>query len=150
MKFYLGGLGILAGHIHSLACIPLSIRLHGGLQALCNWDSSCISNASHVVQMAEDAYQAAKVFGVPLLLLDWYFLSVPALTGLRELTLEGSVHISEQIRYQRTPSKGKVSEGAMMRYLRKYIFHFMGQSPELRITQLMQEMSVINKDLLAS
>ena len=41
----------------------------------------------------------------------------------------------------------------MMCYLRKYIFHFMGQSPELRITQLiqeMQEMSVIDKDLLAS
>ena len=27
-----GGLGILAGSIHSLACIPLSIRLHDGLQ----------------------------------------------------------------------------------------------------------------------
>ena len=40
-----------------------------------------------------------------------------------------------------------------MCYLRKYIFHFMGQNPELRITQLSQEMqerSVIDKDLLAS
>ncbi|TGY89394.1 hypothetical protein E5329_25195 [Petralouisia muris] len=65
---------------------------------------------------------------------------------------EGKIR-SEQIRYQRTPSKERVSEGAMMCYLRKYIFHFMGQSPELRITQLIQEMqdtSVIDKDLLAS
>lgn len=344
-----GGLGILAGSIHSLTCIPLSIRLHDGLQELRNWDSPCISNASHVIQMIEDAYEAAKVFGDSLLLLDRYFLSVPALTRLRELTKEGSIHMeivtkakrnciayekpsarkpgrgrpakkgnavhlkevfhshkekflqtelelygkkekiryysidllwgqklyqelrfvlveyngvqsilagtslsieplsmirlysyrfriectfrelkqqlggfcyhfwskhmpkidyyrkkteptpleqvtdnysrkkimeairaiemhmalsciamgtiqalaiqaegklrSEQIRYQRTPSKGKISEGAMMCYLRKYIFHFMGQSPELRITQLiqeMQEMSVIDKDLLAS
>ena len=79
--------------IHSLACIPLSIRLHDGLQELCNWDTSCISNASHVVQMVEDAYQAAKVFGDSLLLLDRYFLSVPALTRLQELTLEESVHM---------------------------------------------------------
>lgn len=344
-----GGLGVLAGTVQSLACIPLSIRLHDGLQEICSWDSSDISCTSHVVQMVEDAYQAAKTLGNSLLLLDRYFLSVPALTKLRELTREGTVHMeivtkakrsctayekpgprkpgrgrpakkgkpvhlkdlfhshsekfietelelygkkekvryysidllwgqklyqelrfvlveyngiqsilagtsleldplsmirlysyrfriectfrelkqqlggfcyhfwskhmpkidyyrkkkeptplsqvtdcharkkvletlraiemhmalsciamgtiqalairsegkirSEQIRYQRTPSKGKVSEGAMMCYLRKYIFHFMGQSPELRITQLiqeLQEMSVINNDLLAS
>ena len=60
---------------------------------VCNWDTSCISNASHVVQMVEDAYQAAKVFGDSLLLLDRYFLSVPALTRLQELTLEESVHM---------------------------------------------------------
>lgn len=88
-----GGLGIFAGSIHSLACIPLSIRLHDGLQEFCNWDTSCISNASHVVQMVEDAYQAAKVFGDSLLLHDRYFLSVPALTRLQELTLEEFVHM---------------------------------------------------------
>lgn len=57
---------------------------------------------------------------------------------------------SEQIRYQHTPSKRKVSEGAMMCYLRKYIFIFMGQSFELHKTQLIHEMSVIDKDLLTS
>ena len=62
-------------------------------------------------------------------------------------------HCSEQIRYQRTPSKGKVSEGAMMHYLRKHIFRLMGQTPELRITRLIQEMqeqSEVCEDLLAS
>lgn len=60
---------------------------------------------------------------------------------------------SEQIRYQRTPLKWKVSEGVMMCYLRKYFFHFMNQSPELRITQLiqkMQETPVTDTDLPAS
>ncbi len=60
---------------------------------------------------------------------------------------------SEQIRYQRTPSKGKVSECAMMHYLRKHIFRFMGQNPELHITRLIQEMqeqSEICEALLAS
>ena len=78
-------------------------------------------------------------------------LSCIAMGTIRTLAIrsEGTLR-SEQICYQRTPSKGKVSEGAMMCYLRKYIFHFMGQSPEFRITLLIQEMSVIDKDLLAS
>ena len=68
------------------------------------------------------------------------------------LRMEGKLY-SEQIRYQRTPSKGKVSEGAMMHYLRKHIFRFMWQNPELHITRLIQEVqdqSEICEDLLAS
>ncbi len=38
-----------------------------------------VSCASHVIQMAEDAYQAAMAFGDCLLLLDRYFLTVPVL-----------------------------------------------------------------------
>ena len=57
------------------------------------------------------------------------------------------------IRYQRTPSKGKISEEAMMHYLRKHIIRLMGQNPELCITRLIQEMqeqSEICEDFLAS
>lgn len=60
---------------------------------------------------------------------------------------------SEQIRYQRTPSKGKVSEGAIMHNLRKHIFRLMGQNPELCITRLIQEIreqSDVCEDILAS
>lgn len=32
---------------------------------------------------------------------------------------------SDQLRYQRTPPKGRVSEAALMVYLRKYFFLFM-------------------------
>ena len=88
-----GGLGILAGNIRGMACIPLSIRLHDGLQDICGWESSAVSGASHVVQMVEDAYLAAKTFGDSILLLDRYFLSVPALQRLRELTGRETVHM---------------------------------------------------------
>ena len=74
-----GGLGILAGTVRNWACIPLSIRFHDGLQAARTWNSAAVSSASYVVQMVEDAYHAALAFGDPLLLLDRYFLTVPAI-----------------------------------------------------------------------
>ena len=86
-----GGLGILAGSIRNWACIPLSIRLHDGLQAAREWKGASVSAASHVVQMVEDAYRAALTFGDSLLLLDRYFLTVPALEKLNTLNSSGSV-----------------------------------------------------------
>ena len=88
-----GGLGILAGDIRNWACIPLSIRLHDGLQGAKDWEKAPISSASHIIQMIEDAYLAAKTFGNSLLLLDRYFLSVPALIRLKELNQNGSVQM---------------------------------------------------------
>ena len=46
---------------------------------------------------------------------------------------------SSQIRYQRTPFRGRVSEAAIMHYLRKHFFRLLGKQPELRITQIIQE-----------
>ena len=60
-----GGLGILAGSVRNWACIPLSIRLHDGLQAAREWKGASVSEASHVVQMVEDAYHATLTFGDP-------------------------------------------------------------------------------------
>jgi hypothetical protein len=60
---------------------------------------------------------------------------------------------SEQLRYQRTPSRGRVSEAALMVHLRKYFFLFMEKQPELRITQIIREQqdtSGIYWDSLAS
>lgn len=88
-----GGLGILAGSIQNWACIPLSIRLHDGLQAAKGWKDASISDASHVVQMVEDAYCAARTFGNSLLLLDRYFLTVPALEKLKTLNDSGDVRM---------------------------------------------------------
>ena len=84
-----GGLGILAGNTGNWACIPLSIRLHDGLQAASSWKNASVSCASHVIQMVENAWQAASVFGNSLLLLDRYFLTVPALQKLAALNQEG-------------------------------------------------------------
>lgn len=94
-----GGLGILAGNIHNWACIPLSIRLHDGLQAARKWNGAAVSMssetafASHVVQMVEDAYRAALTFGDSLLLLDRYFLTVPALEKLNALNSSGDIRM---------------------------------------------------------
>lgn len=88
-----GGLGILAGNIRSWACIPLSIRLHDGLQAAMDWKGASVSSASHVVQMVQDAYHAACVLGDSLLLLDRYFLTVPALEKLMSLNSSRDVHM---------------------------------------------------------
>ena len=88
-----GGLGILAGSIRNWACIPLSIRLHDGLQAAREWKGASVSAASHVVQMVEDAYHAALTFGDSLLLLDRYFLTVPALEKLKSLNSSRDVRI---------------------------------------------------------
>lgn len=88
-----GGLGILAGDIGRWACIPLSIRLHDGLQASKDWKGAAVSNASHVVQMVEDAYHAACTLGDSLLLLDRYFLTVPALERLGALNSSGKVRM---------------------------------------------------------
>ena len=88
-----GGLGILAGNVRSWACIPLSIRLHDGLQAATEWKDAAVSSSSHVIQMVEDAYQAALTFGDSLLLLDRYFLTVPALERLQSLNSSGDIRM---------------------------------------------------------
>ena len=46
---------------------------------------------------------------------------------------------SNQLRYQRTPSKGRVSEAALMTHLRKYFFLFMEKQPELRIMRIIRK-----------
>lgn len=46
---------------------------------------------------------------------------------------------SNQLRYQRTPSRGRVSEAALMAHLRNYFFLFIEKQPELRITQIIRE-----------
>ena len=57
-----GGLGILAGNVRSWACIPLSIRLHDGLQAATEWKDAAVSSSSHVIQiMYLQARQTAKL-----------------------------------------------------------------------------------------
>lgn len=88
-----GGLGILAGNAGNWACVPLNIRLHDGLQAAHGWKGASISLASHVLKMVGDAYHAAQTFGDCLLLLDRYFLTVPALETLNALNHSGPVRL---------------------------------------------------------
>ncbi len=48
------------------------------------------------------------------------------------------------MRYQKTPSGGRVSEAALMVHLRKYYFLFMEKELELRIAQIIREQQDIN------
>ena len=67
-------------------------------------------------------------------------LSCIAMGILQSLSILFAGGISpSQLRYQRTPSRGRVSEAAVMDYLRKYFFRLLGKQPELRITQIIQE-----------
>jgi hypothetical protein len=81
-----GMIGVLAGSIGKLFCIPLSMKIHDGDKEIQKWDAEPeeAKLESHVVRIIRDASQAAKQLGKSLLLLDAYYLSVPALLALQE------------------------------------------------------------------
>ena len=79
-----GAIGVILGKQGKL-CLPLKINIQDGIQSTANWENSTISCQSHVVQMVENGFDTAKVFGKSILLLDRYFLTVPALKRLNEL-----------------------------------------------------------------
>lgn len=89
-----GGLGILIGTNVKRFCLPLSMRLHDGVQAAAEWAGSGIPSGTHVVRMIEDGFEAAKVPGRAILLLDRYFLSVPALEKLNQLNQNHSAKMA--------------------------------------------------------
>ncbi|RUS45559.1 transposase [Cohnella sp. AR92] len=87
-----GAIGILAGTRHKWFCLPLFLNLQDGVKAIFKWTGEPEERqGSHVVQMIEQAFVAARTFGEALLLLDRYFLSIPALQRLAEG--DGSMHI---------------------------------------------------------
>ncbi len=88
-----GGLGILAGSLSKWFCIPLRFNIQDGLQQTSEWAGSASSLSSHVVQMVENGFHAAQTFGNSILLLDRYFLSVPALKKLAELNCGSAVRM---------------------------------------------------------
>jgi hypothetical protein len=82
-----GMVGVLAGSIGKLFCIPLSIKIHDGDYPILRWDAKAEAqpepaHESHVVRMIRDASQCARQLGKSILLLDAYYLSVPALAAL--------------------------------------------------------------------
>lgn len=80
-----GGVGVLAGNLGKFFCIPLSLKLHDGVKVIRQWKNPSEDIGSHVVEMIKDGFEAAKIMGNSLLLLDRYFLSVPALDMLNKL-----------------------------------------------------------------
>lgn len=80
-----GGVGILVGNVNKWFCLPLFINLQDGVSSILRWKDPTLVHRSHVVQMIENAFRVTKVMGKSILLLDRYFLSVPAITRLNEL-----------------------------------------------------------------
>ena len=83
-----GMVGVLAGSIGKLFCVPLSIKIHDGDRQILKWDAGNpeFESESHVVRVIRDACACAKKLGKSILLLDAYYLSVPALAALAEET----------------------------------------------------------------
>ncbi|MBD2860671.1 hypothetical protein [Paenibacillus oceani] len=91
-----GAIGILAGTPQKWFCLPLFMNLQDGVKAIFGWaDDAEERQFFHVVQMIDQAFAAARTFGGALLLLDRYFLSIPALQRLTEKnrTADGRLQI---------------------------------------------------------
>ena len=80
-----GCVGVLAGFMGKLACLPASLRIHDGIREAASWEGSDVSDESHVVQTIRNCCEVARAMDVQAIaLLDRYFLSVPALLALGE------------------------------------------------------------------
>ena len=88
-----GAVGVLIGRKGGKFCAPVKMNIQDGLRAVSSWNGSGISPDSHVVQMVRNGCAAAKVFGTAYLLLDRYFLSVPALQELKEHNASDAPHV---------------------------------------------------------
>ncbi|GAY79143.1 hypothetical protein NBRC111894_4697 [Sporolactobacillus inulinus] len=88
-----GSVGILIGNVGKTFCLPLSLRLHDGVQTLRQWETNDEEQDSHVVQMIDQGFSATRVLGRALFLLDRYFLSVPALRRLNQRNQEGATRL---------------------------------------------------------
>jgi len=79
-----GALGVLIGNGAKLFCTPISMTIQDGDKRIRHWLDSNATQDSHVVRIIRQACYAAKLFGSSILLLDRYFLTVPALRAWLE------------------------------------------------------------------
>jgi len=99
-----GAIGILVGNTQKLFCVPLSMRIHDGDKQIKKWCGNDNSE-SHIVRTIREACTVVKILErKSILLLDRYYLSVPALaTLLDEETQAGKVLLSIVMRAKRNP-----------------------------------------------
>lgn len=84
-----GGIGVLAGNSSKMFCIPLFINLQDGVKTIRSWIQPEEKHESHIVQMIQNGFSITKTLSErSILLLDRYFLSVPALIALNKLNKE--------------------------------------------------------------
>ncbi|MDE7246899.1 MAG: transposase [Lachnospiraceae bacterium] len=81
-----GGVAAVTHTQKDFFAIPLKMDIQDGLSDTASWDDGCAYRSlSHVVQMINNGYEAAEQMGSSYLVLDRYFLSVPALQSLDRL-----------------------------------------------------------------
>ncbi len=81
-----GGIGTVIGNESKSFCIPLDMNIQDGLRETAAWTNGDISDSSsHVIQMIRNSHDIARTFGSSYLVLDRYFLTVPALKELDSL-----------------------------------------------------------------
>ena len=83
-----GAVGVLIGRRAQKFCLPLKVNIQDGIRVAAEWENSTISAENHILQMIRNGFEAAVSFGKSVLLLDRYFLSVPALQLLNKLNAE--------------------------------------------------------------
>jgi hypothetical protein len=77
-----GAIGILLGNADKLFCTPLSMRIHDGNETIGQWADDPLAQDSHVVRVIREACRIASFIAPSILLLDRYFLTIPALQTL--------------------------------------------------------------------
>jgi hypothetical protein len=79
-----GALGILIGTNKKMFCLPLSMTIQNGNQIISQWINDALADDSHVVRLIREACVIASHLRPCILLLDRYFLTVPALQAKLE------------------------------------------------------------------
>lgn len=113
-----GATGILMGTPEKWFCLPLFMNLQDGVKAIFGWKAQPERQESHVVQMIDQGFAAAKEFGKALLLLDRYFLSIPALERVTHWNQSGAADLqivtkvkSNAVAFERPAQEGKKRRG---------------------------------------
>ena len=78
-----GAIGVVLGKAQ--LCCPLMFSIQEGLKSVSEWKGSFVSGESHAVQIVNNLFDAARIFGKSYGLLDRLFLCVPVLKRLKEL-----------------------------------------------------------------
>lgn len=76
-----GAVGVLAGDIEKMFCIPLSATIQDGVKVIREWTGSVAAKLSHVEQVIHIAGECTKELGKSIIVLDRLFLSVNALNA---------------------------------------------------------------------
>lgn len=114
--------------------LPFLVKVHAETKLLLQKRGAICFGTGEIREEPEKKLEALRAIEMHMV------LSCIAMGVLQSLSinLTGMVN-SNQLCYQRTPSRERVSEGAVMYYFRKHFFRLLGENPELCITRIIQE-----------